>query len=61
MELLFESRMNVLDCEGRIKFIQVKPVIHPEPVIRPDTAVDGSWVSIYGTVLRDGGRFRMWY
>ena len=27
----------------------------------PDTFVDGAGVSIYGSVLRDGGMLRMWY
>ena len=61
MELLFESRANVLDAERRLNFVQIKPVVHPEPVLLPDTFADGSLVSIYGTVLRDGGRMRMWY
>ena len=35
--------------------------IDPDPVLLGDSIVDGAGVSIYGTVLRDGGRFRMWY
>lgn len=61
MELLFESRTNLSGFSGHLNFIQHKPRIHPEPVLRPDTFADGAGVSIYGSVLRDGDRLRMWY
>lgn len=61
MELLFETRLEILGVEGKLYFIQVKPVLHPEPVLQPESFVDGAGASIYGTVLRDGGRYRMWY
>ena len=44
-----------------MQFVQLPPVIEPEPVVRPDSAADGKLVQLYGTVLRDGGRLRMWY
>jgi len=46
---------------GKISFFQRRPTIHPEPVLVPDSFVDGGGASIYGTVLHDGGRYRMWY
>lgn len=61
MELLFESRTNLGGFSGHLNFIQHKPRIHPEPVLVPDTFADGAGVSIYGSVLNDGGRLRMWY
>ncbi len=61
MELLFESRTNLGNWTGHLNFVQRKPRLHPEPVIRPDTFADGAGVSIFGSVLRDGGRLRMWY
>ena len=61
MELLFESRTNLGGFTGHLNFVQRKPEIHPEPVIRPDTFADRKGVSIYGSVLPDGGRLRMWY
>ncbi len=35
--------------------------LHPEPVVRPDTFADGAGVTIYGSVLHDSGKLRMWY
>ena len=60
MELLFECRTNLDGFDGHLNFIQRQPEIHPEPVLRPDTFADGKGVSLYGSVLSDGGRLRMW-
>ena len=62
MELFFESRPEIAeDTTGKVQFFQRKPQIHPEPVLEPDSLVDGAGISLYGTVLNDGGRLRMWY
>ena len=61
MELLFESRSNIITIWGKLFFRQEKAEVLPEPVLVGDTASDGSGVSIYGSVLRDGGMYRMWY
>lgn len=62
MELLFESRMDVVKwIEGKIYPVQCRAALEDAPVLVGDTPVDGGGVSVYGTVLRDGGRFRMWY
>lgn len=61
MELLFESRCNLKEFTGQTIFVQARPSIHEEPVIRPDSFADRYGASIYGTVLRENGIFRMWY
>jgi hypothetical protein len=61
MELLFESRINVDSYSGHLNFIQRAPKLHPEMVLKPDSFADGAGVSIYGSVLNDGGKLRMWY
>ena len=61
MELLFESRLDVKWKSGKVNVVQGRGEITPEPVLVGDSPVDGAGVSIYGSVLRDGGRFRMWY
>ena len=61
MELLFEARPNLEEFSGHLNFVHRPPRLHPEPVLRPDTFTDGAGVTIYGSVLSDGGRLRMWY
>ena len=61
MELLFESRTNVGEFSPNLRFVQNRPLIHTESVLVGDTFADRNGVTIYGSVLRDGGRFRMWY
>ena len=61
MELLFESRVEVLRTSGRLRFVQGRAEVLPEPVLRPDTPADATGANIYGSVLRDGGVYRMWY
>ncbi len=61
MELLFESRTEITGTSGKVYFFQRKPEIHPEPLLPLDSFVDGAGMSLYGTILRDGGIYRMWY
>lgn len=60
MELMLDSSPRI-GRSGKVYFRQHKPRLHPEPVLVPDAFVDGTGASIYGTVLNDGGRLRMWY
>lgn len=61
MEVLFESRLDIESTTGKLRFIQAQLRLHPEPVVRRDTFVDEAGTTIWGTVLRDAGRYRMWY
>jgi len=66
MELLFESRPERCgphggNIEGKVYSVQSRPTIHPEPVLLGDTDIDGAGVAIYGSVIHEAGRFRMWY
>ena len=61
MELLFESRTNIRGISGKLYFETNQADVDPEPVVTPSNAVDGGGTSIYGSVLHEGGRFRMWY
>lgn len=61
MELLFESRLDVLWKSGKVNVVQGRAHVMSDPVIVGDSFADAGGASIYGTVLRDGGRFRMWY
>jgi len=57
-------------CEGHPQIVGVTDGIHAvlrrpdvleEPVLEGAGEVDGLGASIYGSVIRDGGVFRMWY
>lgn len=61
MELIFESSANITGLTGHFNMVHHTPEILPEPVVRPDTFVDGAGAGSYGTVLRDSGTLRMWY
>jgi len=61
MELLFESRREITETTGKLYFQQRPPAIHPEPVLPLGSSVDAAGASLYGTILHDGGVYRMWY
>lgn len=61
MQLLFESRTEIAKTTGKLAFIQRTPTIHPEPLLGPESFVDGAGTALYGTVLREQGIYRMWY
>jgi hypothetical protein len=61
MELLFESRICVGTITGKMSPVQGRATLHEEPVLVGDTEADGAGASIYGSVMHDGGCFRMWY
>ena len=46
---------------GKVSAVQGRATLHEEPVLVGDSKVDGAGASIYGTVLREGGTYRMWY
>ncbi len=63
MELLFEARDGIGNTEGKVEFVHCTPEVMPEPVMRaePGRVTEARGTNIYGTVIEDGGRFRMWY
>ncbi len=61
MELLFESRLEHGQIRGKMRSVQGRAKVADEPVLEGSNAGDGAGASIYGSVLRDGGRYRMWY
>lgn len=44
-----------------VYLVQRKPDVLEQPVMEGSSEVDGMGVSIYGSVIKDGGLFRMWY
>ena len=61
MHILYEGHPAIEFMSQGWEFIQTNPEVLPEPVLKGATDADGLGVSIYGSVLQDGGRFQMWY
>ena len=61
MELLFESRLEIKNVTGKLYFFKHRAEVYPEPVLAGSSLADGAGVSCFGSVLYDGGRYRMWY
>ena len=61
MELLFESPPDLQLVSGKCYFFQSRPTLSPEPVLGFDCFAEACGTSLYGTVLKDGGIYRMWY
>ena len=61
MQLLFETRLELLRVAGNMHFFVRRPFVAPEPVLVGDTDVDALGAHIYGSVHHDGGVYRMWY
>ncbi|MBL9215190.1 MAG: hypothetical protein JNG83_06920 [Opitutaceae bacterium] len=55
----------LLPLRENVSYYLTRPTSRPEPVLRPSAedprAPDQAAAHFYGTVLRDGGKFRMWY
>lgn len=60
MNLLFETLKSITEVKGKLYWFQQEPEVTPEPLMIADTEADGVRVNA-GTVLRDGGIYRMWY
>ncbi len=61
MELLFETRREIIGKVGRLTFFQCQGEVSPHPVLQGDTATDALGAVTYGTVIKEGNRFRLWY
>ena len=61
MQLACEGHPQILSVTPGMQFVQNRPTIRTEPVLSPGTDADGVGAIIYGSVVRDGGMFRMWY
>jgi hypothetical protein len=65
--LAFTERQQLENREGSvfmprgIRLRAARPALTPGPVIRPDRPTDGVTMGGYCTLLKDGGRYRLWY
>ena len=61
MQIVCEGHPQIVSVSRGMRFIQVFPRVEPDPVLQGDTDVDGAGVSLYGSVIQEGDRFRMWH
>ena len=61
MQILCEGHPRILGLSAGMRFVSHPPHVCEEPVLVGETFIDDFGCSIYGSVLHDGGRFRMWY
>ncbi len=61
MQIVCEASPRLAGVSEGARFVSHPPHFHDDPVLTGDSFVDGYGCSIYGSVLQDEGRFRMWY
>lgn len=61
MQILCEGHARVPGVSSGVRFVSHAPRILPDPVLSGDGPADAFGCTIYGSVLHEDGRFRMWY
>ena len=61
MQPICEAHPQLVGLSQGLRLTLHAPTVLGDPVLQGTTDADGAGVSIYGSVLRDGGRFRMWH
>lgn len=63
MNLICETQSGIGELTGKTYFVQQEPRVVAEPVMEPDAnrPTESAGATLFGTVLHDGGRYRMWY
>jgi hypothetical protein len=61
MQLFCDGHPQIAGFSEGLQPVLHKPQVLDEPVLAGGSDVDAAGASIYGSVLRDGGLYRMWY
>jgi hypothetical protein len=61
MQLICEGHPQIFDLSHGMRLVLSSPQVKEEPVLMAGSPVDASGASVYGSVIRDGGVYRMWY
>ena len=61
MQLFCDGHPQIAGFSEGLQPVLYKPQVLDEPVLASGSDVDASGASIYGSVIRDGGVYRMWY
>lgn len=60
MHCIFDGHPDICRLTAGLRFCQGQPEVHPQPVLEPGSPIDALGAS-YPCVVKDGGRWRMWY
>ncbi|PKO22233.1 MAG: hypothetical protein CVU38_10570 [Chloroflexi bacterium HGW-Chloroflexi-1] len=61
MQLICEGHPQISSLSEGLLVVLNHPTVLDQPVLQGGSDADASGASIYGSVMRDGGVFRMWY
>jgi hypothetical protein len=61
MQLACEGHAQIRALSEGLRLVLNPPTVLADPVLECHSPVDASGASLYGSVIREGGRFRMWY
>lgn len=61
MQLICEGHPQIRSMSPGMRVVLNRPVVLAEPVLEGACDADATGTSIYGSVIRDAGVFRMWY
>lgn len=61
MQILCDGHRQLVDVSTGVQTVIHRPDVLAEPVLEGESPVDACGATIYGSVVRDGGVFRMWY
>ena len=61
MQLICEGHSQIQRMSQGMQIVLNHPTVIDKPVLQGDSDADANGASIYGSVIRDGGIFRMWY
>jgi len=61
MQVLCEGHPQIQRMSPGMRLVLNRPTVLDEPVLQGDSDADATGASIYGSVIRDQGVFRMWY
>ena len=61
MQLVCEGHSQIAGMSPGMRLVLNRPTVLDDPVIQGESDVEGFGASIYGSVIEDGGVYRMWY
>jgi hypothetical protein len=61
MQIFCDEHSQIVDITAGVRMVVNPPTVTDEPVLQGSSPVDACGATIYGSVIRDDGVYRMWY